>query len=178
MKKVFLFLGVFLLVLSFSGVASATYIYNTWYDYDYIGEKISSYEEFTWYDLSIAVADDFRPGIDYVTYAKVSFWLSDDSFYDGAEYAWVWLENSGWSYAGEIDFYDKATVGLSNADLNTLNTYGDIYTAVKSTGGDFYWKAAKLTAKGYKSVPEPGTIFLLGFGLLGLAGLGRKKLIK
>ncbi len=27
-------------------------------------------------------------------------------------------------------------------------------------------------------VPEPGTILLIGFGLLGLAGYGRKKLFK
>jgi hypothetical protein len=34
------------------------------------------------------------------------------------------------------------------------------------------------TITNVRSVPEPGTIVLMGFGLLGLAGMGRKKLFK
>jgi hypothetical protein len=185
MKKIFLVACAFFLVLSFTGVASAT----VWTDYDFINKKISEGQTYYWYDLDIAVADTFIVGTDVVGSAEVKFWFSDDG--DSGpdtgpnetwkEYAWAWVEETGWSYVGEVDFNDTFTIDLSGAALNTLNAFGNIYTAVyagytgDSSSGDFYWKAAQLTAT---SVPEPGTIVLMGLGLVGLAGMGRKKLFK
>lgn len=53
--------------------------------------------------------------------------------------------------------------------VDVLNEY-EIQTLYAKLAG-----SVTLTAK---AVPEPGTILLLGFGLVGLAGMGRKKLFK
>ena len=60
---------------------------------------------------------------------------------------------------GGIDIYD--------CDLNySYSILGDFAGTVTYGGGDV------------PSVPEPGTILLLGTGLIGLSGVGRKKFIK
>lgn len=58
----------------------------------------------------------------------------------------------------------------------SISWYGDV------TGDDEFWGLDNIvvngTAGNNSPVPEPGTILLLGCGLIGLAGFGRKKFIK
>ena len=179
MKKVFLFLGVFLLVLSFSGVASATYITNSWEDYDNVGYYLYEGDTDYYYGLNIAVADDFRPGIDYVTSAYLTFYLDDD-YRDGRyerEYGWLY-NGDFWTPTGEIDDGDEFFRLVWYNGLSNLNYDGSITVGVYSSYGDFKWSGAKVTAYGKSPVPEPGTIVLMGLGLVGLAGIGRRKLFK
>lgn len=164
-----------MIALCFAGTASA----EMWSDYDYINEKITSGEVYKWYNLDISVADDFQVGIDKVGSAKVSFWLKDDSYYDGYEYASLWIEETGWFYVGEVNsdndgsnFYGAYTV--NQAGLDVINMYGNLHVGAYSWWGDFKFKAAELVA--YSApVPEPSTILLMGVGLAGLAGYSRRK---
>ncbi len=169
-----------MVVLFFAGTASA----KTWSDYDYIGKYLKEGQSYFWYDLDISVADDFVVGVDKVGSAEVSFWLYDDSNYDGFEYASLWIEETGWFDVGEVtsdnggsNFYGAYTV--NQAGLDTINAYGNLFVGAYAqyTGdwskGDFYWKAAKLTA--HAPVPEPSTILLMGAGLAALAGYRRKR---
>lgn len=65
-------------------------------------------------------------------------------------------QNDGW-YAYENDGNDFLTVGPYRYNISHVDFYGD------GTG---------------TQVPEPATMLLLGSGLIGLVGYGRKKLLK
>ena len=98
-------------------------------------------------------------------------------------------ENFG-PFTGELDVYNGSTLlmtlglaGLSNQNLDgsalfmglTDNTGANITSVVINTGsGDFLIDDVSLTTGAPTATPEPGSILLLGSGLLGLAGVRRK----
>jgi hypothetical protein len=187
MKKLLVILSVFLLFLGFTGIASAAYFEDSWEDYDRVGYYVGEGDTDFYYGLNISIADDFRPGIDYVTSAKLWFWLDDDSYDDAYEYAYVWSPGAGWNYAGEVDQNEVfGSFSVAGGGLWELNTFGTITVGVYSDSlydrqvNDFNWQGAKVEAYGYRyePVPEPATMFLLGTGLIGLVGAGRKKFFK
>ncbi len=67
----------------------------------------------------------------------------------------------------EVDF----VVLVKGAGSYSGNDYDQKWTIANLTNGNFY------SFKGTTSIPEPATLLLFGFGLVGLAGL-RKKLKK
>jgi hypothetical protein len=72
---------------------------------------------------------------------------------------------------------------LGGADIGEFSITLDLYHDIGSAGWD-YRSAAKDYGSGFEgvlsatAVPEPATMLLLGSGLIGLAGLGRKKFFK
>jgi len=166
-------------VAAVSGTAQAAFIPATWTD-DYITDQVVSPGSPAEYFHDITF-DGFKPGSDLVT----SFLLTID-LYSNSTSRWfqgIATVDAGFGTTNPfvINFGDSAYKGTSLLGLFSLNLEGLLDVSVSSIIGEFELTGSHLVAKGFQSVasvpsvPEPGTLALLGLGLLGIAAGVRRK---
>lgn len=126
-------------------------------------------------------ASGYQAGIDSITSAALSIWLYDDNFFgdipllgDGSETVGFRLDNGVWTATRAVD---STFWSLDQFDfaVSSLLSDGLLNVVIRANSGDFRFGGSLLTVNGDRtSVPEPGTLGLLGLGLLA-AGFAKRR---
>lgn len=96
-------------------------------------------------------------------------------FRDDRDLAQEYAAVFGLNWLGDYFEVDTGPQSLDVGGLGLLQIYnlGSLTYALAATRGDFYFLGSKLEVQ-TRSVPEPGTLALLGAGLIGLALVRRR----
>ena len=188
MKKFLVFLAAILLVFGVVGIANALPYLDVNGDHS-SGVWMGTFNQTeTWhFDLDNDTLDlgDINPG-DSINTANLAIEICDNDPKDNRwwklEYADITLDG----YLPTIFNNIEVDPGILSFDVYTFVSVDHYLTVVIDTvrpidclplTGNFWVNEVSIGGD-YEPVPEPATMLLLGSGLIGLAGLGRKKFFK
>lgn len=178
-NKITIFILV-LIILGFSNVASATYIYN---NHEYALTTLGLWsaaeaEANAWGGHLVTINDQAEQDwlamtFPYTRYPSLMIGFNDIV----QEGTWVWVSGEPVTYTnwtpGEPNNYNDEDIAVMNWGNPPYGIpYGSHWNDISSSGEGIG------IMERVAPVPEPTTMLLLGSGLIGLAGYGRRKFRK
>jgi len=170
-----------LTIIAIPALSQAT-VAPTWVDHvDFDDQYLSSngpHKNDTYTFTHDLTDDGFDVGLDEALHGLLVFGVYDDSRLDLPEVAYIDIAGLIFDEFEAINFnYEAANVGIKG--IAEINSTGMLEVSISALFGDFWLADSTLKAWGHEhtstSVPEPGTLILLSFSLLGIAGARRFK---